>query len=361
MQHNITYRQKDGNWQYIISYKQNGKWKQKSKQGFRTRGLAKIAADKRLDELKENLELESTINEEYSNITFSEFKNIYLRDKEIHRENNTIINYTTALNSFEKIEDIKMKDIHFIDIQECVNEMVKKDLSPSTINIYIARVKNLFTAAIKPYGVISKNPIDSKFIIPSPKHETKIKALTKSELDELLNKIKPQTDYIICLLAATTGMRLGEILGLCEPDIDTVASTIKIHRQWKKLKNGDHGFGTVKTKNSNRIIPVSPNTMAQLVKYINNNKVKDLNRRLFSGKDTSTTSVRLSLKFKRLGYDNSVHDLRHTYATMLIANGVDFKTVSNLLGDTVETVMKTYSHVTSDMTEKVTKKINSIF
>lgn len=122
-------------------------------------------------------------------------------------------------------------------------------------------------------------------------------------------------------------MRLGEILGLCEYDIDTTASTIKVHRQWKKLKNGKHGFGTVKTKNSNRIIPVSPNTMKELKKYMKNN-IRDFSQRLFPGKDTSTSSVRLSLKFKRLGFDNSAHDLRHTYATMLIADGVDLKTVS---------------------------------
>lgn len=361
MEYNITYRQKDGGWQYIISFKQNGKWKQKSKQGFRTRAIAKKAADDRLDKMKEEFELESTMNEEYSGITFSEFKKIYLRDKEIHRENNTIINYTTALNHFVKIENMQMKDIHFINIQECINEMVKSELNINTIKQYIARAKNLFAAAVKPYSVIIKNPIDSNFLIPTAKQETKIKALTKSKSDELLEKIKPETDYIICLLAATTGMRLGEILGLCEHDIDTTASTIKVHRQWKKLKNGNHGFGTVKTKNSNRTIPASPNTMKEIIEYMKNNNVKDFNRRLFPGRDTSTTSVRLSLKFKRLGFDNSVHDLRHTYATMLIANGVDFKTVSNLLGDTVETVMKTYSHFTSDMTEKVTKKINAIF
>ncbi|HZK57532.1 MAG TPA: Arm DNA-binding domain-containing protein, partial [Clostridia bacterium] len=43
MNYNVTYRQKDGGWQYIISFKENGKWKQRSKQGFRTKALAKRA------------------------------------------------------------------------------------------------------------------------------------------------------------------------------------------------------------------------------------------------------------------------------------------------------------------------------
>ena len=41
--------------------------------------------------------------------------------------------------------------------------------------------------------------------------------------------------------------------------------------------------------------------------------------------------------------DISIHDLRHTYVTILIKNGFDFKTISELIGDTVEMVIKTYS------------------
>ena len=55
MECNITYRQKDKGWQYIISYKVNRKWKQVSKQGFKSRASARIAADKRTEELRETL------------------------------------------------------------------------------------------------------------------------------------------------------------------------------------------------------------------------------------------------------------------------------------------------------------------
>mgnify|MGYP002410257252 CR=1 FL=1 len=58
---------------------------------------------------------------------------------------------------------------------------------------------------------------------------------------------------------------------------------------------------------------------------------------------------------------NSIHGLRHTYATLLIANGVDFKTAAKLLGHTVEMTMKVYSDVTDDMIEKTTDTINMIF
>ena len=53
----------------------------------------------------------------------------------------------------------------------------------------------------------------------------------------------------------------------------------------------------------------------------------------------------------------SSHHLRHSYATNLIAMGVDFKTAASLLGDTVEMVFNVYSHVNTDMMADAEKKI----
>ena len=57
----------------------------------------------------------------------------------------------------------------------------------------------------------------------------------------------------------------------------------------------------------------------------------------------------------------SIHELRHTYATALISNGVDFKTVAKLMGHDIEQTMKTYSHVTDDMLNNATKLLSKIF
>ncbi|WP_455803973.1 tyrosine-type recombinase/integrase [Clostridium butyricum] len=57
----------------------------------------------------------------------------------------------------------------------------------------------------------------------------------------------------------------------------------------------------------------------------------------------------------------SIHELRHTYATLLIGNGIDFKTAAQLLGHDVQQTLKTYSHVTDEMLNKATEKISKIF
>lgn len=359
MEYNITYRQKDKGWQYIISYKDHeGKWRQKSKQGFKSRSLAKKAADERLDEMKKKFKIK--LVEDHDKITLKDFKEMFLTDIELHKECNTIKTYDAAFNKFETLNDMKMEDIEYAHIQNCINEMIKEELEPSTIKAYTSKMNTLFKAAAKPYKIILESPITEDIMTPKSKKDKdeKVKALTQSELQTLLNKMYPEKDYIICLLASNCGPRIGEIIGLCESDVDLKKGELNINKQWKLLKDGTYGFGTVKSQN--RIVPIPKSVIGPLKKYLSSN-VKSIGRRIFPEARTNSTSARLSLKMKQLGFDNSVHDLRHTYATTLISNGVDFKTVAELMGDTVETVIKTYSHFTEDMMSAVAKKVNRIF
>ena len=66
-------------------------------------------------------------------------------------------------------------------------------------------------------------------------------------------------------------------------------------------------------------------------------------------------------KYRQAGYDISVHGLRHTYATMLIGNKIDFKTAAKFLGHSVDMTIKIYSHVNQDMIDAATLKIKNIF
>lgn len=367
MEYNITYRDKDGGIQVIISYKDpTGRWKQKSKQGFKKKKEAKSYADTMIDELKKNIELSNKLDAEYTGMTFHDFSAMYLKSKSLYCEQNTITHYQNSINAFEDILDIPMHEIKSIHIQDAVNNLMQKKYNPKSIKAYIVVLKSFFQAAINPYRIILENPLAyDSILLPKVKEDTKIRALTKMELNKLLsdfNNEKDQRDYLISLIAATSGLRIGEILGLCESDVDFENFLLKITKQWKKLKTGEYGFGDPKTKNSIREVPVPASTMKEIRRYIENQKVKDMHKRIF-WKDTSTmvTTSRLITKYKRKGYDISIHDLRHTYATMLIANGVDFKTISSLLGNTVEMVMRTYSHTTDDMLKHAKNTIEMIF
>lgn len=367
MEYNITYRQKDKGWQYIISYKdESGKWRQRAKQGFRTKSLAKIAADKRLEEMKKNFQLAKKLSIEDKGITFKKLANKFVDHEELYKAHNTIISYESGLEHFSKINNKAVNEITTLDIQGCVDEMVRKGFATSTIKLYVGRVKTIFENAVEPYKIILENPVQNiKYPIEKTNNNDKIKALSETELANLLKKLPkyatPQ-EYIASVIAAKCGLRLGEIMGLTWDRIDEINSVIIVDKQWKRLKDGDGSkmdFGSLKSKNSYRKIPVSPLVLAEIQEYKRNNPT-DLDNRVLIYKNNSSLN-HTAKKYRKAGYDISIHDLRHTYATTLIANGLDFKTVAKLMGHDVEETIRTYSHVTSDMMERAANVINSIF
>ena len=368
MEYNVTYRQKDKGWQYIISVKEDEKWKYKaSKQGFRTKGLAKTAAEKRIEEMKEELKTKEKLNKEYEGITYIEFFNMLVEHEKLYKEQNTIMGYESANTHFADIYNLLMDKITTIHIQGCVDKMVKKHLAHSTIKTYISKIKAVFNSAIDPYKLILQNPIEN---IKLPKltgqKENPIKALTETELKSLYKELDgyvSEKEYVAVLLAGTCGLRVGEILGLTWDKVNFKEATLKIDKQWKRLKgkNGSEmGFGTLKSKESYRAVPVPPSTLARLKKFKTKYPI-DISNRIVVYKNVASISRDLPRKFDMVGFNITMHTLRHTYATLLIANGTDFKTAAKLLGHDVEMTMKTYSHVTDDMMERAGKTINNIF
>ncbi len=359
MEYKITCREKDGGWQYIISIKSNtGKWKQAtSKQGFDKKKTAKAAADTKLDELKEKWGLQ--ISKDYEGITFGDFAEMHIKHLKLHREYSTINNYKFASVKFADIEDLEIGKVTSLHIQNCVDGMVREGLNSATITEYTRKIKALFSNAMDPHKIIAKNPV-IKIRIPEEKEQEKLKALTKSELDILLGKIKCRKYYIASILAANCGLRLGEVAGATWSNIDELNKTLKIDKQWKLGKDGKFGFGTLKSKNSYRVVPIPSSALKELLRYKKDKPIDYLNR-IVPYSRTGNLSKVLKAAYVDAGYDISIHDLRHTYATILISNGVDFKTAAQLLGHNIEQTMQTYSHVTSDMLDRATHTLNNIF
>lgn len=363
MQYNITYREKDNSWQYIISYKDtNGKWKQKSKQGFpksrKGKLEAKEHAEKTVEDLKERILLDSNLSQENRDITFKQFLNMFLKHKSLYTQSGTITVYKKALRKFVALNDLEIRNITNLHIQSCIDEMLKYGLAANTILLYVTKLNTIFKAAQQQYKLISKSPVEN-LNLPEKQEVTK-RALSKAELNDLLNKIKSQNIkfYMMSLIAATCGLRIGEIIGLTWNNI--IDDKLHVTRQWKEIEPNKYNFGSLKTKNSERIVPIPPNVLSELSEYRKAFSV-NYNGRIFPYVRTTNAAELLGCCYKKNEYNISVHELRHTYATMLIANGVDFKTAALLLGHDVEQTLKTYSHVTDDMLKNAQNIVNKIF
>jgi len=360
MEYNVTYREKDKGIQIIISYKDElGKWKQKSKQGFVNnrdgKKKAKIAADEMLQELKNKANL--NIENEFKNITFKNFIDIHKEHIKLNSSANTLAGYNSALKHYEILNSMELTKIKSIHIQKCIDDMVAKKLQTSTIKTHLQKLNAFFRAAIEHYNLITTNPINNiKF--KTDKNTTTRRVITSKEEKELLSNIKNKKYYILSLIAVKCGLRLGEILGLTWNDIDFKNRTLSVNKQWKLIGEKIYGLGTVKSKNSNRIVPIPKSVSEYLKKYKDKNPIQ-IDGRILNYKNNISTGSNLHREYVRLGLDISVHELRHTYATNLIANGVDFKTAAKFLGHDIEMTMAIYSHVTDDMIKRATNIIDN--
>lgn len=347
--YSISTRQKDKGWQVIVSYKDRyGKWRQKSKQGFATKRQAKDYGDVIVKDIKENLLL--TNNEELANMTFIEFTRLYFDDMKDKLRPNSMIAYQNAVKHLHPIHNVKVSDITPSIIHSMVQEM---SLPTPSKHYPLTCLKTILSHAISHYDLLPRNPVTNSTHY-KPKTARK-RIVTTEEIESYLNNSDPLSRYHVAIkILYYTGMRIGELLGLTWHDVDLDNMTISINKQWVIIgSNTNRGFGQLKTKNSKRILPIPMALVNTLQEY----KQQSTHDRVISINSPSILHRHIRLHIN----NHSPHDFRHTYATKLLANGVDIKTVASLLGDTVDTVIKTYIHYSDEMRENARAEIHRIF
>lgn len=360
---NITLREKDNGWQVILSYKDlSGKWRQKSKQGFPGQRAAKRYGDELLEQVKEQLQADKTtaaIPPELQDITLREFAPIVFHARKL--EYNSIVSYTNALERFgDALLDMPVEQITYFDISTAMQSWTS--FSVNTQKHSIACIKMLFKQAAEAYELRPDNPTKR---LENPKETKKrkqrIHALTKSELDTLLDTLKKtdMTYYTICAIAGLAGLRYGEILGLLRTDFDAEKKTLSITKQFNRINKKTYALKSIKnSSNGYRTIPIPP-TLVHALREYKQFAPLSIDNRLFPFRTSGTTTV--NYKIHQISPNTSIHDLRHTYATLLLAHGENIKTVAALLGDDIKTVLETYIDYTDEMRQMASQSIEKIF
>ena len=159
-----------------------------------------------------------------------------------------------------------------------------------------------------------------------------------------------------------TGLRRGELLGLKWTDIDWKNGIIKVRRQVARV-DGQIVEAPLKTKNSYRAVSISP----QAIEVLREQKRKTNDTYVFpspNGGPISPDSVNNMLKrvLERAGIPKvRFHDLRHTFATIALQNGVDIKTVSGMLGHfSAGFTLDTYAHVTTSAQKEAAQTMGNV-
>lgn len=200
-----------------------------------------------------------------------------------------------------------------------------------------------------------------KCALPKVEHR-EMQTLPAEQLAAFLQEAKNSGVYELYYLDLATGLRRGELLGLKWEDIDLDQGVIRVRRQVARI-NGKVQEMPLKTKNSYRSIAISQDAVQMLQEM----KAKGLGEYVFpspTGGPISPDSVlnMLHRVLERAGLPPlRFHDLRHTFATLALQNGVDIKTVSGMLGHfSAGFTLDTYAHVTTAAQKEAANTMGNI-
>ena len=234
-----------------------------------------------------------------------------------------------------------------------------KGLSAKTvrnINQVISSAMDLAVAQ----KIILTNPTDACELLKVERKE--MQTVPAEQLSAFLEEAKRSGVYEMYYIELATGLRRGELLGLKWTDIDWKNGIIKVRRQVARV-DGQIVEAPLKTKNSYRAVSISP----QAIEVLLEQKRKTNDAYVFpspNGGPISPDSVNNMLKrvLERASIPKvRFHDLRHTFATIALQNGVDIKTVSGMLGHfSAGFTLDTYAHVTTSAQKEAAQTMGNI-
>jgi integrase len=236
-------------------------------------------------------------------------------------------------------------------------------LSETSIQHVYTVLRTALQWAVK-QRLIAYNPADD---VDRPKRKaTDMKIWTSDQLAQFLDHVRDDRLYPLWRLAAVTGMRRSEVLGLRWSDVDLDAATVSVARARVRVRSGMHEAARTKT-GASRVVDLDPVTVAALKRW----KAVQNEERLawgaayqpsglvFTKEDGSGLHAdHVQQRFGRLVKAAGVptirfHDLRHTHASLLLAAGTPVLDVSKRIGHaSAAMTLNVYGHVVPGQGQK---------
>lgn len=346
---------------YVIDcYDQNGKRYRKT--------LPEGTTKQRAREILRDIEIKierRTFAHEKKIPTFSEVAQEWIEYKKPSlRETTWEVYQGHVRKHFNELKDSRIDQVSMAKIEKWFTSRQAAKMPLATIRRISVTLNGIMSYAVR-HRYTDFNPVRD---IEKPRsqgkdaEEGKINYLTPEQINVFLERVTEQKYHTLFLTAIMTGARQGEILGLKWSDVDFEMKQVHIRRTF------NHGrFFTPKTKGSARRIDLAPVLVRELAKW----KLASGNNDLVFPSEVDTPVLHENLvrrhfkpALKAAGLpDIRFHDLRHTYASLLFAQGENIKYISSQLGHASATItLDVYSHLMkSENQEAVCKLENTIF
>lgn len=314
----------------------------------------------------------------YENITLNELMHIWIFDF-LHNSSkikpSTFQRYEGLYRNYIKnsnIAGLKINNIKTLQIQKYYNELSKTH-SYSQIKYLNSFLKTFFYWCIDS-GYVLKNPClkveikgNKSEIMALKKQDVEI--LEENEIKNIKKHIKNTNMELLILLDLATGLRQGELLALDWSCIDLENKCLEVKRSVKEVyiyenedtKHIETVFQIPKTPNSFRTVAI-PDVIIDVLKMCD--KKEGL---VFSdNRGNPLRAKNVSYQWKKILKECDIphkkfHSIRHTYASMLLKNGVDIETVAELMGHTAISITQIYLHSSKKQKEASVNKLNYLF
>lgn len=237
---------------------------------------------------------------------------------------------------------IKLCKLNSLDLQEFYRIKLHSGLSPRSVGIIHATLYKALKQAVV-WSLVTRNV--AEIVMPPKVHKKEIRTLTQEEVRRLLVTVDGDRFEALYVLAVTTGIRQGELLGLKWEDVDLEEGVLRIRRTlWKGRTSSP------KTANAIRSVRLPRMAREALKKQQAQGKGREW---VFSTRNGTPVNCHNLINrswwplLKRMDLSKiPFHNLRHTCATLLLCKGVHPKIVQELLGHAdITTTLNTYSHV----------------
>ena len=296
----------------------------------------------------------------------------------------TYASYRSYLNKhFCVLGKILLKKLEPHTLQEFYNYKFREEgLSPKTLRNYHMALHKCLQQAVKE-RLLVYNPCDAVTLPSGEKPE--ISVFTNDQQRALVQASYRHRYGVFIRLDLCTGLRMGELLALKWEDIDFSTAQLHVRRTINRLAkyethDGENKteivFGTPKTKNSRRTIPLTRTIADELTRW----KQQQAQDKIRAGDKYTDDGFIVTNEFghyfeqktfkdyyDRLLKDADIghftfHALRHTFATRALERGMDYKTLSAILGHySVAFTMDTYVHSMDEHKRHEMDKMDDMF
>ncbi|MBN1793512.1 MAG: tyrosine recombinase XerC [Candidatus Omnitrophica bacterium] len=270
---------------------------------------------------------------------------------EKNASSHTVLNYATDLTSFlQFLETLpQVKEVDGLILRRFLAHLKERQFAKTTIARKLAALRSFFKF-LYAEGFIKKNPATSVW---TPKLDKKLPVfLNVSEVESLLTCPDITTeqglrDSAILETLYSTGVRVGELVGINYEDVDFIGEVIKVRGKGRK----------------ERLVPVGTKAIQAIRRYVKKRATAASREPLFVNRGNKRLSDRQVrrvvdkyIKMASVQHHVSPHTLRHSFATHLLDRGADLRSVQELLGHKNLSTTQIYTHVSAERLKKVYEK-----